>query len=117
MKLSANTMCFQQVLELEKLGCKLHVGDTYLEGVEADLLFRTPGMHPGNPAIEALRSRFNVAPLHLIATDGYAHHMRDVLEAMDEETFDIYLRYHFATCERPDLLGLSNHTLDIFRKQ
>ncbi|MBQ4581577.1 MAG: methyltransferase domain-containing protein [Clostridia bacterium] len=64
-----------------------------------------------------LRSRFDVAPLHLIATDGYAHHMRDVLEAMDEETFAIYLRYHFATCERPDLLGLSNHTLDIFRKQ
>jgi len=67
--------------------------------------------------IIALRSRFRVAPLHLVAADGYAHHMRDTLEAMDEETFDIYLRYHFATCERPDLLGLSNHTLDIFRKQ
>ena len=46
-----------EVLELENLGCKLHVGDDYLDGVAADILFRTPGMHPNNPAIEALRSR------------------------------------------------------------
>ena len=70
-----------EVLELEKLGCTLRLGDNYLEGVEADILFRTPGMHPGNPAIEALRSRgaavtsemevfFEVCPCHLIAVTG-----------------------------------------------
>ena len=70
-----------EVLELEQLGCRLHVGDTYLEGVEADILFRTPGMHPGNPAIEALRSRgaqvtsemevfFEVCPCTLLAVTG-----------------------------------------------
>lgn len=45
-----------QVLELENRGCKLRVGERYLDGVEADILFRTPGMHPGNPAIQALRA-------------------------------------------------------------
>ena len=70
-----------EVLELERLGCKLHVGEDYLDGVEADLLFRTPGMHPANPAIEALRSRgaevtsemevfFEVCPCNLIAVTG-----------------------------------------------
>ena len=70
-----------EVLELETLGCKLHVGEDYLEGVEADILFRTPGMHPGHPAIEALRSRgaqvtsemevfFEVCPCQLIAVTG-----------------------------------------------
>ena len=70
-----------EVLALEAAGCKLHVGDTYLEGVEADILFRTPGMHPGNPAIEALRSRgaqvtsemevfFEVCPCRIIAVTG-----------------------------------------------
>ena len=70
-----------EVLELETLGCRLHVGDNYLEGVEADILFRTPGMHPGNPAIEALRSRgaevtsemevfFEVCPCTLLAVTG-----------------------------------------------
>ena len=70
-----------EVLALEAAGCKLRVGDGYLDGVEADILFRTPGMHPGNPAIEALRSRgaqvtsemevfFEVCPCQLIAVTG-----------------------------------------------
>ena len=40
-----------EVLELERLGCRLSLGDGYLDDVEADVLFRTPGMHPGHPAI------------------------------------------------------------------
>ena len=70
-----------EVLALEKAGCKLHVGETYLDGVEADILFRTPGMHPSNPAIEALRARgaevtsemevfFEVCPCTLLAVTG-----------------------------------------------
>ena len=66
--------------------------------------------------IAALRSHFAVTPLHLIAADGYANHMRETLAAIDDELFALYLQYHFATCERPDMLGLSHHTLDIFRK-
>ena len=66
--------------------------------------------------IAALRSHFAVTPLHLIAADGYANPMRETLAAMDDELFALYLQYHFATCERPDMLGLSHHTLDIFRK-
>ena len=43
------------VLELENLGCKLSLGESYLDDIEADLVFRTPGMHPGNPALQMLR--------------------------------------------------------------
>ena len=46
-----------EVLELERSGCTLKVGEGYLEGVEAEVVFRTPGMHPGNPAIQALVQR------------------------------------------------------------
>lgn len=28
-----------------------------------------------------------------------------------------YLKYHFATCEREDLLGITSHAIDIFRKE
>ena len=66
--------------------------------------------------IDALRSHFPVTQLHFLATDGYANHMRKTLAEMNEETFQLFLRYHFATCERVDLVGYSNHTLDIFRK-
>ena len=66
--------------------------------------------------IDALRSNFAVTQLHFLATDGYANHMRETLAEMDEDTFQLFLRYHFATCERLDMLGYSNHTLDVFRK-
>ena len=70
-----------EVLELENTGCKLKVGENYLEGVEADVLFRTPGMHPGNPAIQALAAKgaqvtsemevfFEVCPCQLVAVTG-----------------------------------------------
>lgn len=67
--------------------------------------------------IEALRSRFDVEPLHLVATDGYAGHIRGQLEEMDEETYALFVKYHLAVCERVDMLGYSNHTLDVFRKK
>ena len=70
-----------EVLELETQGCKLHVGEDYLESVEADILFRTPGMHPGHPAIQTLVTKgaqvtsemevfFEVCPCNLIAVTG-----------------------------------------------
>ena len=46
-----------EVLQLERLGCKLRLGERYLEDLDADVVFRTPGMHPGNPASVALRDR------------------------------------------------------------
>ncbi|MBR4971390.1 MAG: UDP-N-acetylmuramoyl-L-alanine--D-glutamate ligase [Oscillospiraceae bacterium] len=69
------------VLELETMGCKLSLGDTYLNDLDADIVFRTPGMHPGNPALEALRSRgaevtsemevfFEVCPCKILAVTG-----------------------------------------------
>ncbi len=45
----------EEVLLLEKAGCKLQVGDTYLENLTGDVVFRTPGMHPDNPALNSLR--------------------------------------------------------------
>ena len=70
-----------EVLELERLGCRLSLGDTYLENVEAEILFRTPGMHPGHPAIRALADKgaqvtsemeafFAVCPCPIIAVTG-----------------------------------------------
>lgn len=67
--------------------------------------------------IEALRAEFDVQPLHFIAADGYANHMREALAAMDESNYQLYLKYHLTTCERQDMIGLSHHTLDIIRKK
>ena len=71
----------QDVLELEKLGCTLSVGDGYLDNLSADLVFRTPGMHPDIPALQGLREQgaavtsemeafFELCPCNLIAVTG-----------------------------------------------
>lgn len=67
--------------------------------------------------IDELMSVFPTTRMHYVATGGYARCMREEVEAMDDETFDLYLRYHFATCEREDLAGISSNTLDIFMKE
>jgi ubiquinone/menaquinone biosynthesis C-methylase UbiE len=66
--------------------------------------------------IDALMNGFSVTRLHYVATDGYIEHMHEEIDNMDKETFELYLKYHFATCEREDMVGLTHHSLDIFRK-
>ncbi len=66
--------------------------------------------------IDALRAHFDVEQLHFVATDGYSNHIREKLDEMDEGVYKIFIKYHLATCERLDLIGYSNHTLDIFIK-
>jgi ubiquinone/menaquinone biosynthesis C-methylase UbiE len=66
--------------------------------------------------IDDIMSAFSVKRLHYVATDSYAFHMKDDLCEMDETEFDLFLQYHYATCERNDMVGLTAHSLDIFKK-
>ena len=58
-----------------------------------------------------------VRRIKLVATDGATNYMRDCIDAMDDETFDKWMDYHFTICERQDLIGASHHTLDILQKE
>lgn len=66
--------------------------------------------------IERLNATIPVERIKLVATDGASRYIRDYLEEFDDETFEKWLSYHFATCERQDLIGATNHSLDILRK-
>ncbi len=66
--------------------------------------------------INKLNDEVKLQRIKLIAADGPANYMRPVLNAMDEDTFKLFIDYHLSTCERPDLMGASAHTLDILRK-
>ena len=70
-----------EVLELEKAGCRLKTGEDYLQNLKADVVFRTPGMHPDRPELKALRDSgaemtsemdafFGVCPCPIIAVTG-----------------------------------------------
>ena len=67
--------------------------------------------------IDRLDEAAGLKRIKIISPDGPADYMRPVLNAMDEETFQLFIRYHLSTCERPDLIGAGAHTLDILRKE
>ena len=66
--------------------------------------------------VDALRSELPVTQLAFAAADGLSHFMRETIETMEEDVYRLYLDYHLTVCERPDMVGWSHHTLDIFRK-
>ena len=52
---------------------------------------------------------------HEVASDGASELLQDLVNGPDEATYQQYLRYHFYICEKPELLGMSNHLLFIGR--
>lgn len=66
--------------------------------------------------IDDLMAGFSTTRLHYVAADGCALLLREAIDHMDRDTFALYLKYHFATCEREDLVGVTSHAVDIFRK-
>ena len=104
--------CFLRGMLLDEHYKQLVDPDTFMARSDPAELFE---LHRTED-IAALRSQFSVTPLHLVAADGFANYMRQTLADMDETLYQQYLRYHLATCERADMLGYSNHLLDIFRK-
>ena len=65
--------------------------------------------------ISLLNSKFPLDRIKLVATDGAAHYLSELIDEMDQYTFTKWMEYHLATCERQDLIGASNHTLDILK--
>ncbi len=54
--------------------------------------------------------------LHEVASDGASELLAERINAMDAENYEQYLRYHFYICEKPELLGMSNHLLFVAEK-
>ncbi len=61
--------------------------------------------------------RANGVPvLHEVAADGVSELLAERINQMDEENDQQYLRYHYAICEKPDFLGMTNHLLFVGEK-
>lgn len=65
--------------------------------------------------IDRINEAAGLKRLQMIAVDGPANYMRPVLNAMDEETFELFVKYQMSVCERQDLIGASAHTVDILQ--
>ncbi len=73
-------------------------------------------MHYRKDEIDSLMSNFNTKRLHYVGTDMLTHFINNVVDQMDDETFELYMKYHLSICERSDMVGATSHMLDVFRK-
>ena len=54
--------------------------------------------------------------LHEVASDGASELLADQINAMNDEDYAQYLRYHAYLCEKPEFFGMSNHLLFVGEK-
>ncbi len=66
--------------------------------------------------IDELNNITNLKRVKILAQDGPSDYIRPIINKMDDETFNTYLKYHLHTCEMKELLGASSHVLDIIKK-
>ena len=53
--------------------------------------------------------------VEIFAPDGPSDYMRDVLNKMDDETFEIFKRYQLQVSSKKELLGASSHLVDVVK--
>lgn len=66
--------------------------------------------------IEQFMNEFQVEFLDHAATDGLSPMLKDQIDSMTDDEFEIWLSYHMKTCREKSILGSSNHGLYICRK-
>ena len=106
--------------ELESLGAHLQLGEGYLEGLDQDVIFRTPGLRPDVPALEAARARgaeitsemevfFQVCPCKLIAvtgSDGKTTTTTIISELLKAAGYNVYVGGNIGRPLLPDAAGM-----------
>jgi len=70
--------------------------------------------------VDAARKLLNdgeINILHEVASDGASELLATRINEMSDEDYAQYLRYHFYICEKPELLGMTNHLLFVGEKK
>lgn len=53
----------------------------------------------------------------IFAPDGATDYIRQSINKLSEDDFNVYINYQLKNCERKDLLGASSHIVDVLIKQ
>ena len=68
-------------------------------------------------AARSLLQKCDINILHEVASDGASELLAMRINEMSEEDYAQYLRYHFYICEKPEMIGMSNHLLFVGEKR
>ncbi len=106
--------------ELESLGAELRLGEDYLEGLDHDVIFRTPGLRPDVPQLLAAVERgsvltsemevfFQVCPCKIIAvtgSDGKTTTTTIIAELLKAAGKNVYVGGNIGRPLLPDAAGM-----------
>ena len=66
--------------------------------------------------INYLKDKCNLERVKIINQDGPTEYIKNIVNKMDDKEYELFIKYHLSTCERPELLGAGRHILDILKK-
>lgn len=106
--------------ELESLGAKLRLGENYLDKLDHDVIFRTPGLRPDVPQLQAARERgsvitsemevfFQTCPCRLIGvtgSDGKTTTTTIISELLKRAGYNVYVGGNIGKPLLPDVGGM-----------
>ena len=106
--------------ELESLGAQLKLGEGYLEDLDEDLIFRTPGLSPNNPALRKaidtgsevtseMELFFRTCPCRLIGvtgSDGKTTTTTIITEFLKAAGYNVYVGGNIGRPLLPDVSGM-----------
>ena len=111
----------EQGARLRSLGAELKLGEEYLEGLDQDIIFRTPGLMPFDPHLVEAKSRgsvvtsemevfFSLCPCRIIAvtgSDGKTTTTTTISELLKAQGYRVHLGGNIGKpllCELPSML-------------
>lgn len=94
---------------------KYFFGDTYDH--DSFKVYDFPFVFNTLDEMREILHRGGVKILDEVASDGVSELLEGRINALEEESYEQYLRYHFYTCEKPEMLGRSNHLLFVTEKE
>lgn len=66
--------------------------------------------------INYLKDKCKLKRVKIINQDGPTEYIKKIINNMDDEQYELFIKYHLSTCEKPELLGAGRHILDILEK-
>lgn len=68
------------------------------------------------PDIDELMKNYDVTRLHFVGVDMLSYLYSNKLNSLNKREFNEYMKFLSTICEREDLVGFSQHMLDIFKR-
>ena len=66
--------------------------------------------------IDELNKLTNLKRVKIISQDSLVNYLREYINKLSDEEFNLFIEYQLSICERYEILGLSAHVLDILKE-